>query len=150
MDDGVERIRRLSEQARDANGNGHRQADADAAWRNENLEVLAGLETSIPDRLHQLADASSGNLVYEDAVFRSAAATAMRIGWRPGDRMEHEVELWLLRETGSVEWRWNMGHREPKIIHRVPASRFDLDRFDHLVAALADPEQWRGGHPPEV
>jgi hypothetical protein len=43
-----------------------------------------------------------------------------------------------------------MGHRQPQIVHRVPAERFDLARLDNLVAALADPEQWRGGHPPEV
>ena len=43
-----------------------------------------------------------------------------------------------------------MGHREPPIVHRVPASRFDLARLDDLVAALADPDRWRGGNPPEV
>ena len=32
----------------------------------------------------------------------------------------------------------------------VPASRFDLDRLDNLVAALANPLCWRGGHPPDV
>jgi len=35
-------------------------------------------------------------------------------------------------------------------VHRVPASRFDLSRLDDLVAALAEPERWLGGHHPEV
>ena len=74
----------------------------------------------------------------------------MQIVWRPGSPASHEVELWLLKESGSVEWRWAMGHRQPPIVRRVPASHFDLARLDEIVAALAEPEQWRGGHPPEV
>ena len=150
MDDGIERIRRLSEQARHAGEDGRGQAEADTAWRDANRSTLKQLESSIPARLRQLAGAANGDLTYEDSAFRSSAATAIRIVWRSGTRQAHDVELWLLRETGSVEWRWTMGHREAPIIHRVPASRFDLARLDDLVAALADPERWRDGHPPEV
>jgi hypothetical protein len=150
MDEGIERIRRLSQQARQADGGGHRQAEIDAEWRDANTSRLASLEAAIPARLRQLADAANGDLVYEGAAFRSQAATAIQIKWRPGTRQAHDVELWLRRDTGSVEWRWTMGHREPPIVHRVPASQFDLARLDDLVAALADPERWRGGHPPEV
>ena len=150
MDQGIDRLRRLSEQARQAGGNGQQQAEADAAWRSQNRSTLESLETTIPGRLRQLAEATGGDLVYEESVFRSSTATALRIAWRPGTRDGHDVELWLLRETGSVEWRWSMGHREPKMVQRVPASRFDLTRLDDLVAALADPACWRDGHPPEV
>ena len=150
MDEGLERLRRLSEQARQADDDGRRQDEIDAEWRAANASTLASLEASIPARLRQLADAANGDLVYEDAAFRSQAATAIQVKWRPGTRQAHDVELWLRRDTGSVEWRWTMGHREPPIVHRVPASQFDLARLDDLVAALADPERWRGGHPPEV
>jgi hypothetical protein len=150
MDDGIERIRRLSEQARQADRDGRRQAEADAEWRDANRSTLEQLESAIPARLRQLADAANGDLTYEDSAFRSSAATAIRIVWRSGTRQAHDVELWLLRESGSVEWRWTMGHREPPIVHRVPASHFDLARLDEIVAALADPDRWRGGHPPEV
>lgn len=149
MDEGLERIRQLVRQARQAD-DGPRQADLDAAWHEANRATLEGLETAIPARLRQLAEAADGELEFEDAAFRSEAATAIQVKWRPGTRQAHEVELWLRRDTGSVEWRWRMGHREPPIIHRVPAARFDLARLDDLVAALADPERWRGGHPPEV
>ena len=150
MDEGIERIRRLSQQARHGAEDDRRQAEADATWRDANRSTLADLESAIPGRLRQLADAANGDLKYEDSAFRSSAATAIQITWRPGTRQAHEVELWLLRDTGSVEWRWTMGHREPTMVHRVPASRFNLARFDDLVAALADPDRWRGGHPPEV
>lgn len=150
MDEGIERMRRLSVRARQAVGNGRQQDEADAAWRHANRSKLESLESAIPARLRQLAEASDGDLTYEDSAFRSSAATAMRIAWRPGARDGHQVELWLLRETGSVEWRWTMGHREPPMVQRVPASRFDLARLDDLVAALADPSRWRDGHPPEV
>ncbi len=150
MDEGIERIRRLSRQARQAGDDGHRQAEIDAEWREANRSTLDRLEASIPARLRQLADAADGDLVYEDSAYRSQAATAIQVKWRPGTRQAHDVELWLLRDTGSVEWRWTMGHREPPIVHRVPASQFDLARLDDLVAALADPERWRGGHPPEI
>ena len=150
MDEGIERIRRLSQQARQANENSGRQAEIDAEWRDANTSTLASLEASIPARLRQLAEAADGDLVYEDSAFRSQAATAIQIKWRPGTPQAHDVELWLRRDTGSVEWRWTMGHREAQIIHRVPASQFDLARLDDLVAALADPERWRGGHPPEI
>ena len=150
MDEGIERIRRLSQEARQSAANGRGGAIADDEWRETNRSALAGLEAAIPARLRQLAEAADGDLIIEDSAFRSSAATAIRLGWRPGTRQHHDVELWLLRETGSVEWRWTMGHREPKVVHRVPASRFDLARLDGLVAALADPDQWRGGHPPEV
>ena len=150
MDEGIERIRRLSQQARQAAEHSPRQADVDADWHDANRSSMARLEASIPARLRQLADAADGDLVIEDSAFRSQAATAIRIAWRPGAPQTHDVELWLLRDRGSVEWRWTMGHREPPIVHRVPASRFDLARLDDLVAALADPDRWRGGHPPEV
>ena len=150
MDEGIERLRRLSAQARQADASGQRQSANDTAWRTENRSTLEALETAIPARLRQLAAAADGDLVCEDAVFRSSASTAMRIAWRPGMRDSHDVELWLLRDTGSVEWRWTMGHREPRMVQRVPASRFDLTRLDDLVAALADPARWRDGHPPEV
>jgi hypothetical protein len=150
MDEGIERIRRLSRQARHSVEQGRGKIDADAEWRESNRSTLATLEAAIPERLRQLADAAEGDLTYEDSAFRSSSATAIRIAWRPATRQAHDVELWLLRESGSVEWRWTMGHREPPIVHRVPASRFDLKRLDELVAALADPERWRGGHPPEV
>jgi hypothetical protein len=150
MDAGIERIRRLSEQARQADADGRQQAEADAQWREVNRSALEHLESAIPARLRQLADAVDGDLVYQDSAFRSSAATAIRIAWRPATRQAHEVELWLQRETCSVEWRWTMGHREPPIVQRVPATRFDLARLDDLVAALADPERWRGGLPPEI
>lgn len=150
MDEGIERIRQLSAKARQADPGDRSQAEADAAWRDANRSALATLEASIPGRLRQLADAADGDLTYEDSAFRSSTATAIRIAWRPGTRQAHDVELWLLREPGSVEWRWTMGHREAPIVRRVPASRFDLDRLDEIVASLADPERWRGGHPPEV
>lgn len=150
MDEGLERIRHLSEQARQAVEQGRGRADADATWRDANQSILKGLEVSIPGRLRELSKASNGDLIYEGAAFRSSTATALRITWRPGERDSHDVELWLLKDAGSVEWRWTMGHREPKIVHRVPATRFDLGRLDALVAALADPERWRGGNPPEV
>ena len=150
MDEGIERIRQLSAKARQADPGDRGQAEADAAWRDANRSALATLEASIPGRLRQLADAADGDLTYEDSAFRSSTATAIRITWRPGTRQSHDVELWLLREPGSVEWRWTMGHREAPIVRRVPASRFDLDRLDEIVASLADPERWRGGHPPEV
>jgi len=150
MDEGIERMRLLSEQARQTDDQESRQAEADVAWRHANRTTLESLETAIPERLRQLAEATGGDLTYEESAFRSSAATAMRIAWRPGTRNSHDVELWLLRETGSVEWRWTMGHREPQIVHRVPASSFDLARLDSMVAALADPSSWRGGHPPEV
>lgn len=150
MDEGVERIRRLSQQARQAGADDRRLAEGERAWREANTSMLASLETAIPARLRQLADAADGDLVYEDAAFRSQAATAIQVKWRPGTRQAHDVELWLLRDTGSVEWRWTMGHREAPIVHRVPAAQFDLARLDDLVAALADPERWRGGHPPEI
>jgi hypothetical protein len=149
VDEGLERIRRLSEQARHGD-DGARQAELDAAWYASNRSALESLETAIPARLRELADAADGDLVFEDSAFRSQAATAIQVKWRPGTRQAHDVELWLRRDTGSIEWRWTMGHREPPIIHRVPASRFDLARLDDLVAALADPDRWRGGHPPEV
>lgn len=148
MDEGIERIRQLSRQARQA-PNGHQDAD-DAAWLEAGRAHLAQLERSIPVRLRELATAADGDLRVEDSAFKSQAATALRIVWRSGTPASHEVELWLLRETASVEWRWTMGHRQPQIVHRVPAERFNLTRLDHLVASLADPEQWRGGHPPEV
>jgi len=150
MDEGLERIRRLSQQAREADDDGRQQAELDAAWQEANRSQLDQLEAAIPARLRELADAASGDLVFEDSAYRSQAATAIQIKWRPGTRRSHEVELWLRRDTGSVEWRWTMGHREPPIVHRVPAARFDLGRLDDLVAALADPDQWRGGHPPEI
>jgi hypothetical protein len=150
MDEGIERLRRLSLESRQTDGQAPRQAEADAAWRHTNRATLESLEAAIPGRLRQLAEAANGDLTYEDSAFRSSAATAMRITWRPGTRDSHDVELWLLRETGSVEWRWTMGHREPKMVQRVPASRFDLTRLDDLVAALADPTRWRDGHAPEV
>jgi hypothetical protein len=148
MDEGIERIRRLSRQARQETKR-HQEAD-DAAWLESGRAHLAQLERSIPARLRELAAAADGDLRFEDSVFKSQAATALRIVWRSGTPGSHEVELWLLRDTASVEWRWAMGHRQPRIVHRVPAERFDLARLDRLVAALADPEQWRGGHPPEV
>jgi hypothetical protein len=43
-----------------------------------------------------------------------------------------------------------MGYRQPPIIQRVSASRFDLDRLDDLIAGLADPRRWRAGFPPDV
>ena len=150
MDEGVERIKRLSQQARSLGDDARAASEADRAWREENKASLERLEVSIPARLRQLAGAANGDLTFEDAAFRSRTATAMQIKWRPSGREGHEVELWLLRETGSVEWRWAMGHREAPIVHRVPASAFDLNRFDDLVAALAEPERWRDGHPPEV
>jgi hypothetical protein len=140
MDEGIERIRQLSRQARQQT-NGHRDAD-DAAWLEAGRAHLAQLERSIPARLRELAQAADGDLRVEDSAFKSQAATALRIVWRSGTPGSHEVELWLLRETASVEWRWTMGHRQPQIVHRT--------RLDRLVASLADPEQWRGGHPPEV
>jgi hypothetical protein len=150
MDEGIERIRRLSRQARAAQVDGSREVTLEQEARDANREVLRRLEARIPERLAELAAASDGDLVYEGSAFRSSTATALRIQWRPGTRQAHQVELWLLREPGSVEWRWSMGHREPPIVHRVPASRFDLARLDDMVAALADPERWRGGHPPEI
>jgi hypothetical protein len=150
MDEGVERIRRLSLASRRADADDRRQAERDAAWHEANRSTLDRLETAIPARLRELAAAASGDLVFEDSAYRSQAATAIQVKWRPGTRQSHEVELWLRRDSGSVEWRWTMGHREPPIVHRVPAARFDLARLDDLVAALADPDRWRGGHPPEV
>jgi hypothetical protein len=148
MDHGVERIKQLSRQARERAADG--KAEHDLELRNANRTALAGLEVAIPARLHQLAAAADGDLAVEDTTFRSSTSTAMQIEWRPGSRDSHAVELWLLRETGSVEWRWAMGHREPQIVHRVPASRFDLARLDEIVAALAEPEHWLGGHHPDV
>ena len=148
MDEGIERIRALSRQARQAT-NGRQRAD-DAAWLESARACLTQLERSIPERLRELSAVADGDLRFEDSAFKSQAATALRIVWRSGKPDSHEVELWLLRETGSVEWRWTMGHRRPQIVHRVSAGRFDLRRLDGLVAALADPEQWRGGNPPEV
>ena len=148
MDEGTARIRRLSREARSAEAG--RQSVDDDAWRSANRASLASLERAIPERLRQLAAAADGDLQIEDSAFRSQAATAIQLRWRSGTPDAHEVELWLLRETGSVEWRWGMGHRQPQIVHRVPASRFDLARLDDLVAALAEPARWRGGHPPEV
>lgn len=150
MDEGLERIRMLSQKARQADATGLRRADDDTAWLDANRSTLASLETSIPIRLRELAEAADGDLTFEGSAFKSSTATAIRIAWRPGTRQAHDVELWLLREPGSVEWRWTMGHREAPIVNRVPASRFDLARLDEIVAALADPERWRGGHPPEV
>jgi hypothetical protein len=129
MDEGVERIKRLSQQAKQAAANAGRMAELEDASRETNRKHLARLETT---------------------AFRSQTSTAMQIVWRPGTGQGHAVELWLLRDTGSVEWRWTMGHREPHIVQRVPASRFDLARLDDLVAALAEPERWLGGNPPEV
>ena len=150
MDDGIERMKQLSVQARQVDGNGRRRNEADATWLTENQTTLESLEATIPNRLRQLAEAADGDLTYEASAFRSSAARAMRIFWRPGTRDSHDVELWLLRDTGSVEWRWTMGHREPKMVHRVPATHFDLTRLDDLVAALAEPDRWRDGHAPEI
>jgi hypothetical protein len=150
MDEGVERIKRLSQQAKQAAANAGRMAELEDASRETNRKHLARLETTIPERLRQLVDAADGDLAVESAAFRSQTSTAMQIVWRPGTGQGHAVELWLLRDTGSVEWRWTMGHREPHIVQRVPASRFDLARLDDLVAALAEPERWLGGNPPEV
>ena len=150
MDEGIERIRQLSREARATDPDGSREATLERETREANRAALGRLEAQIPARLAALAAVSDGDLVVEDSAFRSQAATALRIQWRPGTRQSHEVELWLLRESGSVEWRWSMGHREAPIVHRVPASRFDLARLDTMVAALADPSCWRGGYPPEV
>jgi hypothetical protein len=150
MDDGVERIRKLSRQASDTSNDVDRDSERDRVWHEANVSELDRLAVSIPARLHQLAAAADGYLAIEDAAFRSRTSTAIQVKWRPGKHGGHEVELWLLRETGSVEWRWMMGHRASPIVHRVPASKFDLQRLDNLVASLAEPEHWRDGHPPEV
>jgi hypothetical protein len=147
MDAGLERIRQLSRQARE---NGSHAAELEKQACEMNRTHLTQLEAAIPARLGALAAASDGDLTYEASAFRSQASTAMRINWRNGQSDGHAVELWLQRDNGSVEWRWEMGYREPAIIHRVPATRFDLNRLDDLVAALADPTRWLGGHPPEV
>jgi hypothetical protein len=149
IDEGIERIRRLSREARQA-GDQAREAEQDRAAHELNRASLAELETAIPTRLRQLAEAADGDLTFEDSAYRSREATALLIQWRVGMPASHAVELWLHRETGSVEWRWIMGYREPPIVHRVPASRFDLGRLDDLVAALAEPRGWHGGHPPEI
>jgi hypothetical protein len=150
MDEGMERIRRLSREARDHAGDAERDAEANRQAAATDQACLAELERTVPERLRQLAEAADGSLSFEDSAFRSRAATAMQIRWRPGAAGAHAVELWLQRDTGSVEWRWEMGYREAPIVHRVPASRFTLARLDDLVTALADPRAWRGGHPPEI
>jgi hypothetical protein len=150
MDEGVERIKRLSRQAQATNDENRRESDADREWRETNIASLERLATAIPARLRELAEAANGDLSIEDSAYRSRTSTAIQVKWRAGKRDGHEAEIWLLRETGSVEWRWNMGHRVPPIIHRVPASKFDLGRLDDLVAALAEPDHWRDGHHPEV
>ena len=150
MDTGVERMRQLSRQARTRTADSGKEADRDREARDANRSALAGLEAAIPARLRQLEAAADGDLAIQPSAYRSSTQTAMQIEWRPGTRDRHAVELWLMRDTGTVEWRWAMGHREPRIVHRVPASRFDLSRLDDLVAALAEPDHWRGGHHPEV
>lgn len=150
MDEGVERIRRLARAAASRGSDGSHEAEAEEEARRANQSALAQLEAAIPSRLRQLAEAADGSLQVEDTAFRSSSATAMQITWRPGTTASHQVELWLLKESGSVEWRWRMGHRQPPIVRRVPATRFNLARLDEIVAALAEPEQWHDGHAPEV
>lgn len=148
MDRGVERIRRLTEQQRAADGT--REAELEHQELAADRARLSQLEAEIPERLAQLAAASDGNLVVEDSLFRSPGTAAYQVRWRSGASDAHAVEIWLHQVAGSVEWRWAMGYRQPPIVHRVPASRFSLERLDDLVASLADPRCWRGGHPPDV
>jgi hypothetical protein len=150
IDEGIERIRRLSQMARQVSNDAEREAELEREAHAVNQRCLARLERAIPKRLRQLAAAADGDLTFEDSAYRSHASTAIQIQWRAGFSVSHAVELWLHRETGSVEWRWKMAYREPPIVHRVPASKFDLARLDELVIALAEPRGWQGGHPPEV
>ncbi|MFN8634305.1 MAG: hypothetical protein U0893_10655 [Chloroflexota bacterium] len=148
MDRGVERIRRLSERRRSTDPT--HEAELEEQELAADRARLAQLEAKIPERLAQLAAASDGDLAVEQSLFRSPGTAAFQACWRSGASDSHAVEIWLHQATGSVEWRWAMGYRQPPIVHRVPASRFSLERLDDLVAGLADPRCWRGGLPPDV
>jgi hypothetical protein len=148
MDAGIETIRRLSERRRTADP----QEEAVLAEQalTDDRERVARLETAIPARLAELAAASDGDLVFEDSLYRSTGSAAFQVRWKPGTLEGHSVEIWLHRESGTVEWRWAMGNRQPPIVQRVSAARFDLGRLDDLVAGLGDPRRWRAGFPPDV
>ena len=150
MDKGIERIRELCRQARQVTRDGPRELELEQEARAADRARLVQLERTSPERLRQLSAAADGLLTVEGSAFRSSTSTAISLEWLAGSRGSRAVELWLLRETGSVEWRWRMGYREAPIVHRVPASRFALARLDDLVVALADPRAWQGGNPPEI
>jgi hypothetical protein len=148
MDAGIERIRHLSEQRRQADP--RREAELARQALADDRAQVKRLEGALPTRLAQLVEASEGDLGFEASLYRSTGVAAYQVRALNGPLGGHSVEIWLLHESGSVEWRWSMGPRQAPIVQRVPGSGFDLDRLDNLVAGLADPRCWRAGFPPDV
>ncbi len=148
MDDGLERIRRLSQQARDQERTEALQAEEEEHGHEKDRDRAAQLEEDIPRRLQELADASNGDFTFEDSVHHSPNSTAYELWWRGNTPEASGARLLIHTRDGYIEWQWWMGKGQPRVGNAVPTSEFDLKRLDALVAAIAE---WRHpGPPPNV
>ncbi len=145
MDDGLERIRRLSQQARAQERTEALQAEGEEHGHERDREWAAQLEADIPRRLQELADASNGDFTFEGPSYHTSGSTVYELWWR-GDAPDGSgVQLWIYPRDGYIEWQWWMGKGQPRVGNAVPTSEFDLKRLDALVAAMAE---WRRPSPP--
>jgi hypothetical protein len=148
MDDGLERIRRLSQEARTQERTEGLQAEEGEEGRESDRERTAQLVGAIPKRLQELADASNGDFTFENSIHHSPDSTAYDLWWRGNTPEASGAQLVIHTRDGYIEWQWWMGKGQPRAGNAVPTSEFDLTRLDALVAAMAE---WRHpGPPPHV
>ena len=148
MDDGLERIRRLSQQARAQERTEALRAEQDEEGHERDRDRAAQLEDDILRRLQELADASNGDFTFEGPSHHSPGSTAYELRWRGDTPDGSGVQLSIHTRAGYIEWQWWMGKGQPRVGNAVPISEFDLKRLDALVAAMAE---WRRpGPPPHV
>jgi hypothetical protein len=145
MDDGLERIHRLSQQARAQERTEALQAEGEEHGHEADRDRAAQLEADIPKRLQELADASEGDFTFQGPSYHTAGSTVYELRWQGDTPDGSGVLLWIHTRDGYIEWQWWMGRGQPRVGNAVPTSEFDLPRLDALVAAMAE---WRRPDPP--